>query len=49
MKTTALGALEILSIPKGMEACDAMLKAATVELVSSGTTCPGKYIIKKRK
>ncbi|MEA5051080.1 MAG: BMC domain-containing protein [Oscillospiraceae bacterium] len=41
----ALGTLEVLSIPKGMEACDAMLKAASVSLVSAGTTCPGKYII----
>ncbi len=41
----ALGTLEVLSIPRGMEACDAMLKAASVSLVSAGTTCPGKYII----
>ena len=39
--TTALGVLEVLSIPKGMEAADAMLKAADVHLISAATACPG--------
>lgn len=42
---TALGALEIFSIPKGIEAGDAMLKAANVELVSASTVCAGKYVV----
>ena len=40
----ALGMLETSSIAKGMEAADAMLKAAKVDLVLSATTCPGKYL-----
>lgn len=36
---------EIMSIPLGFEACDAMLKAAEVELVSAGCVCAGKYYI----
>lgn len=36
---------EIMSIPTGMLACDAMLKAAQVELVSAGCICAGKYYI----
>lgn len=43
--TTALGAIEIISIPKGMEAADAMLKAANVQLVTAATACPGKYVV----
>ncbi len=43
--TTALGVLEVLSIPKGMEAADAMLKAADVHLISAATACPGKYVV----
>ena len=41
----ALGMLEIVSIPKGIEAGDAMLKAADVELVESNPVCAGKYIV----
>ena len=36
---------EIMSIPTGMLACDAMLKAAEVELISAGCICAGKYYI----
>lgn len=36
---------EFMSIPTGMFACDAMLKAADVELVSAGCVCAGKYYI----
>lgn len=41
----AIGMNEIMSIPTGMLACDAMLKAADVELVSAGCVCAGKYYI----
>lgn len=41
----ALGMVEIQSIPKGMEAADAMLKAAAVELVTAQIVCAGKYIV----
>ena len=41
----AIGMNEIMSIPSGFEACDAMLKAAQVELVSAGCVCAGKYYI----
>ena len=40
----ALGMIETNSIPAGMEACDAMLKAAEVELIAAQTACAGKYI-----
>ncbi len=40
----ALGMVEIQSIPVGIEACDAMLKAASVELVTAQVVCAGKYI-----
>lgn len=41
----ALGMVEIQSIPTGMEAADAMLKAASVELVTAQVVCAGKYIV----
>lgn len=41
----ALGMLETNSIPKGIEAGDAMLKAAQVSLLSAQTACAGKYIV----
>lgn len=41
----AIGMNEIMSIPAGIQACDAMLKAAEVELVSAGCVCAGKYYI----
>ena len=41
----ALGMLEIVSIPKGIETGDAMLKAADVTLVEANPVCAGKYII----
>lgn len=40
----ALGMIEVTSIPKGVEAADAMLKAATVELITAQSICAGKYI-----
>jgi microcompartment protein CcmL/EutN len=41
----ALGMIETLSIPKGIEGADAMLKAADVELVTAQAVCAGKYIV----
>jgi microcompartment protein CcmL/EutN len=41
----ALGMVETNSIPKGIEAGDAMLKAAQVELTAAQTACAGKYIV----
>jgi len=40
-----IGFLELNSIAKGIEACDAMCKAAQVELLSARPSCPGKYHI----
>jgi len=39
----AIGFLELNSIAKGIEAADAMLKAAQVRLISAKPSCPGKY------
>jgi microcompartment protein CcmL/EutN len=41
----ALGMVEVNSIPKGIEAGDAMLKAAEVGLAAAQTACAGKYIV----
>ena len=41
----ALGSVEIQSIPKGVLSGDAMLKAASVELLYAGTVCAGKYVV----
>ncbi|MBE6926989.1 MAG: BMC domain-containing protein [Ruminococcaceae bacterium] len=41
----ALGMIETNSIPLGVNAGDAMLKAATVELVCAQPVCAGKYIV----
>ncbi|GHU67271.1 propanediol utilization: polyhedral bodies pduT [Clostridia bacterium] len=41
----ALGMIEVISIPAGIEMGDAMLKAADVELVSAHPVCAGKYIV----
>ena len=41
----ALGMIETNSIPVGIEAGDAMLKAANVELLSAQAVCAGKYIV----
>jgi len=41
----AIGFLETNSIAKGIEASDAMLKVAEVELVDAYAICPGKYLI----
>src|SRR3989339_1308144 len=41
----AIGLIELTSSTKGFETCDAMLKAAGVELVEAHPVCPGKYFI----
>ncbi|MDR3050337.1 MAG: BMC domain-containing protein [Oscillospiraceae bacterium] len=41
----ALGMVEVLSVPAGVLAGDAMLKAAEVALVMAQTVCAGKYIV----
>lgn len=40
-----IGFLELNSIAKGIEATDAMLKAADVNLIFTRPNCPGKYNI----
>ncbi len=42
---TAIGVVEVNSIPLGVLAGDAMVKTAAVDLVTAQTTCPGKYIV----
>lgn len=41
----AIGIVECNSIPLGMQAGDAMLKAAQVELCMAQTACAGKYVV----
>lgn len=41
----AIGMLEFTSIARGIEASDAMVKAAQVDLIRSSTICPGKYVV----
>ena len=41
----AIGFIETNSIAKGIEASDAMLKIANVDLVDAYPICPGKYLI----
>jgi len=41
----AIGVIELKCIPKGVEATDAALKSAGVELVAAHPSCPGKYEI----
>ena len=40
-----IGFLELNSIAKGLEAADAMLKKADVDLIFAKPGCPGKYYI----
>jgi microcompartment protein CcmL/EutN len=44
MELTAIGLVEFTSIARGIEASDAMLKAASVELILNRTICSGKFI-----
>lgn len=48
MPKNSIGLIELSSIAAGFEACDAMLKAADVELVLSRTICSGKYMVMVR-
>ncbi len=41
----SIGVIELKSVPKGVEATDAALKSAGVEMVSAHPSCPGKYEI----
>jgi microcompartment protein CcmL/EutN len=41
----AIGLLELKNITKGIQAADAMLKAANVEMVLAQAMCPGKYVV----
>ena len=41
----AVGLLEISSIAKGIEAGDAMVKRAPLEVIRAGTVHPGKYLV----
>ena len=41
----SIGFLELNSIAKGIEAADAVLKTAAVDLVFSKAGCPGKYYL----
>ena len=40
----AIGLVEYKTIPKGVEAADAMLKASEVHILFSSPICPGKYV-----
>ncbi|WDV45089.1 BMC domain-containing protein [Clostridiaceae bacterium M8S5] len=40
-----IGLIELNSIAKGIEVADAIIKAASVELLKSHSICPGKYIV----
>lgn len=40
----AIGMVEFTSIARGIYAADQMVKVSHVEIVTAGSTCPGKYI-----
>lgn len=48
MARNSLGLIELTSIAAGFLACDAMLKAADVELVLARSICSGKYMVMVR-
>jgi len=41
----AVGCIETSSLARGLEAADAMLKAAQVDLLAANPICPGKYVV----
>jgi microcompartment protein CcmL/EutN len=45
MNTETIGFLEFSSIAKGIEAADAVCKAAQVDLISARASCPGKFYV----
>jgi microcompartment protein CcmL/EutN len=48
MSRNSIGLIELTSIAAGFNCCDAMLKAADVELLLSRAICSGKYIVMVR-
>ena len=48
MAKNSIGLIELTSIASGFLACDAMLKAAGVDLVLSRSICSGKYMVMVR-
>ena len=45
MEIQVLGVLEFSSIAVGIQAMDAMVKAAPVQIVEAKTICPGKFVV----
>src|ERR1035438_4891952 len=45
MAKNSIGLIELTSIAAGYLACDAMLKAADVDVVLSRSICSGKYMV----
>lgn len=45
MRYYSIGLVELNSIAKGIEVCDAMLKEAEVALIEAHPICPGKYMV----
>ena len=45
MAKNSIGLIELSSIAAGFQVCDAMLKAAAVDLVLSRSICSGKYMV----
>src|ERR1019366_8298884 len=48
MAKNSIGLIELTSIAAGFLACDAMLKAANVDVVLSRSICSGKYMVMVR-
>ena len=48
MAKNSIGLIELTSIASGFLACDAMLKAADVDLILSRSICSGKYMVMVR-
>ena len=48
MAKNSIGLIELGSVAAGWQCCDAMLKAADVELVLARSICSGKYIVMVR-
>ncbi len=40
----SIGLVEVKNVSKGIVVTDEMLKSAAVELISSGSVCPGKFV-----
>jgi microcompartment protein CcmL/EutN len=41
----AIGMLEYMNVPTGVQAADTVLKTSQVEMIEAQTVCPGKYIM----